>query len=64
MDYSITDFDHQLTIESLWAWPWDSYATCTIVERVPSITGTVLSNRKNEADPIVPAWRAAATTSR
>ena len=57
VDYSITDFDHQLTIESLWAWPWDSYATCTIVERVPSITGTVLSNRKNEADPVIPTWQ-------
>ena len=26
-DYNITGFEHELTIESLWAWPWDSYAT-------------------------------------
>ena len=57
VDYNITDFEHELTIESLWAWPWDDYATCTVVERVPSITGTVLSSRKNSADPMVPAWQ-------
>ena len=57
VDYNITDFEHELTIESLWAWPWDDYATCTVGERVPSITGTVLSSRKNSADPMVPAWQ-------
>ena len=56
INYNITDFDHKLEIESLWAWPWDTYATCTVVERFPSITGTVLSNKRNEVDPAVPAW--------
>ena len=32
VNYNITGFEHELTIESLWAWPWDSYATCTVVE--------------------------------
>ena len=45
------------TIESLWAWPWDSYATCTVVERVPSITGTVISSMRNEVSPTVPTWQ-------
>ena len=48
-DYTITDFDYELKIEKLWAWPWDSYATCTVVERIPSITGSVISSRKSEA---------------
>ena len=56
-DYTITDFDYELTIERLWAWPWDSHATCTIVERVPEITGSVISSRKSEASAEIPSWR-------
>lgn len=55
-NYNITDFEHSLEIESLWAWPWDTYATCTVIERVPSITGTVLSSKKNEVSSEIPAW--------
>ena len=57
VNYNITGFEHELTIESLWAWPWDSYATCTVVERVPSITGTVISSMRNEVSPTVPTWQ-------
>lgn len=56
-DYTITDFDYELEIEKLWAWPWDNYATCTVVERVPSITGSVISSRRSEASPTVPSWQ-------
>ncbi len=56
MAYNITGFEHKIEVESLWAWPWDNYATCTVVERVPSITGSVLSSRKNDVDPTIPAW--------
>ena len=56
-DYTITDFDYELKIAKLWAWPWDSYATCTVVERLPSITGSVISSRKSEASPTVPGWQ-------
>ena len=56
-DYTITDFDYELKIEKLWAWPWDSYATCTVVERIPSITGSVISSRKSEASPTGPGWQ-------
>jgi len=57
VDYSITGFEHKLEIESLWAWPWDSYATCKVLERVPTITGKVLSSRRNEVDPNIPPWQ-------
>ena len=57
VDYVITDYDYKLTIEKLWCWPWENYATCTVVERVPSITGTVLSSRKNEVSSVVPKWQ-------
>lgn len=55
--YSITDFDYVLTIEKLWAWPWDDQASCTVTERVPSITGNVLSSRKGEVDSEIPKWQ-------
>ena len=56
-DYNITGFDYQLTIEKLWAWPWDSYANCTVVERVPSITGSVVSSRRSEVSERIPRWQ-------
>lgn len=56
-DYTITGFEYDLKVEKLWAWPWDNYATCTVVERVPSITGSVISSRKSEASATVPSWQ-------
>ena len=55
-DYSITGFDYELTIEKLWAWPWDSYANCTVVERVPSISGNVIASRRSEVSSRIPKW--------
>ena len=57
VDYTISGFEHKLEIESLWAWPWDDYATCTVVERVPSITGKVLSSRRADVPAQVPDWQ-------
>ncbi len=56
-DYVVTDFDYSLTIEKLWCWPWENYATCTVVERIPDITATVVSSRKNEVSSTVPKWQ-------
>ena len=56
-DYNITGFDYNLTIEKLWAWPWDSYANCTVVERVPSITGRVIASRRGEVSERIPRWQ-------
>ena len=56
-DYNITGFDYELTIEKLWAWPWDAFANCTVVERVPSITGRVISSRRGEVSERVPRWQ-------
>lgn len=56
-DYKISNFEYDLKVEKLWTWPWDNYATCTVVERVPSITGSVISSRKSEADAAVPSWQ-------
>ena len=56
-DYNITGFEYELTIEKLWAWPWDAYANCTVVERVPSITGSVISSRRSEVSERIPRWQ-------
>ncbi|MBE5808182.1 MAG: hypothetical protein E7317_07575 [Clostridiales bacterium] len=56
-DYNITDYDYSLDIEKLWAWPWDNYATCTVVEEVKDITGRVVSNRTGEVPDAVPKWQ-------
>ena len=56
-DYAVSDFEYDLKIEKLWAWPWDNYATCTVVERVPEITGRVISSRKSEVPSTIPAWQ-------
>ena len=55
-DYNISGFEYQLTIEKLWAWPWDSYANCTVVERVPSISGSVISSLRTDSNQSIPKW--------
>lgn len=56
-DYTVTGFEYDLKIEKLWAWPWDNFANCTVVERVPSIKGSVISSRRSEASPTIPSWQ-------
>lgn len=47
IDYSITDFTYKLSLEWVWAWPWENSATATIVERVPKITGSVVTEKSD-----------------
>ena len=54
-DYNISDFEYDMEIEKLWAWPWDDYATCTVVERVPEIKGKAISGRGVSAT--IPGWQ-------
>ena len=56
MDYNITDFEYDLTIEKAWAWPWDDFASCTVVERVPTISGNVIASRRSEVSSRIPKW--------
>jgi len=56
-DYRILDYDYELSIDSLWAWPWDDYATCSITELVTGIEGSVLPSRADEVPADVPAWQ-------
>ena len=56
-DYNITGHEYELTVEKIWAWPWDNFANCTVVERVPSITGSVVSSRRSEVSSRIPSWQ-------
>lgn len=55
--YSISDYDYVLTINSVWAWPWDANATCTVTERVKNIKGSVLSSRRGAVSDELPKWQ-------
>ena len=57
VDYNITGFEYDLKIEKLWAWPWDNFANCTVVERVPSISGNVIASRRSEVSSRIPRWQ-------
>lgn len=62
-DYDIRSFDHRVTLEWMWSWPWENAARADFVEEVPTIDGQVKSARREEVvaaggeaaiDP--PAW--------
>jgi len=62
IDYTITDFSYMLSLEWMWSWPWEDEAQAVIVERVPHIAGSVVSEKKSlvtngtlSANP--PSWR-------
>ncbi len=54
--YNITGYEYDLKIEKLWAWPWDQYATCTVVERVTDIKGGARTGAQGAASAI-PGWQ-------
>ena len=60
--YSITGFDHRLSMEWMWCWPWDDTARATITERIPAIDGRITAAGKAitpEEQWGVPKWESA-----
>lgn len=47
-NYDIRGFDHRMTLEWMWCWPWDTVARADLTERIPSIDGKVKSARREE----------------
>ena len=37
--YTITGFDHRISLDWVWCWPWESTARATVTERIPAIDG-------------------------
>ncbi len=48
-DYTIRSFRHDVQILSIWSWPWEKTARAEVVERVPSIDGTIRSSSRAQA---------------
>ncbi len=47
--YSITGFDHRITLNSFWCWPWEDTARATITERIPAIDGKMKASVREAA---------------
>lgn len=56
-NYIISDYEYEMKIERLWAWPWDQYATCTVTEQVHDIAGKVIPSRAADVPAEIPAWQ-------
>ena len=48
-DYNITGFDHRITMNWFWCWPWEDTARATITERIPAIDGKLKSSTREAA---------------
>ena len=47
--YSITGFDHRISLDWFWCWPWDSEVSATITESIPAIDGKLKSSAREAA---------------
>ncbi|MBR5111768.1 MAG: hypothetical protein IK099_16425 [Clostridia bacterium] len=61
--YAITGFDHRISLDSFWCWPWEDTARVTITERIPAIDGKLKSSAREEAAAAgvsltTPKWQA------
>lgn len=45
VNYKITGFESSVKLEWIWSWPWEDTAQATILYRVPSIQGSVVSGK-------------------
>ena len=64
--YDIRGYEHSMTLEWVWSWPWESVARATVVESVPRIDGKVKAARRDamfalrgEAAETPPPWETA-----
>ena len=50
-DCTVTGFDHRVSLQRVWCWPWDDTASAVVTERIPAIDGKAASGT-------VPDWPA------
>jgi len=63
VDYNIKDFEYELTIEKLWAWPWDVYATAPSLSVFPKSKAASFPAERAKYPKRSPIGRAVATIS-
>ena len=60
--YSIKGFDHRISLDSFWCWPWEDSARATVTERIPAIDGKLRVTARDAAQnglSAVPKWQSA-----
>ncbi len=62
LNYKITGFESEVTLEWVWSWPWEDVAQATIVYRVNNIKGSVASGKSalvkaGKISSTPPAWQ-------
>lgn len=55
--YNITNFDYDVKIQKLRAWPWEDTITCTVTEFVDDIQGTVKAAYAATASGKIAPWQ-------
>lgn len=60
--YSITGFDHRISMDWFWCWPWEDTAQATITERIPAIDGKLKASAREAAATVgvsasAPKWQ-------
>ena len=48
-NYTITGFDHRISLDWFWCWPWDNEVSATITESIPAIDGKLKASAREEA---------------
>ena len=62
-NYNITGFDHRISLDSFWCWPWEDTARAAITERIPAIDGKLKTSARDAAAasgvtlPASPKWQ-------
>ncbi len=62
--YNVTGFDHRISLDWFWCWPWEDEAYATITESIPAIDGKVKASARDTAaaaGETVPALKWATT---
>ncbi|MDL2258929.1 hypothetical protein LJC42_07255 [Eubacteriales bacterium OttesenSCG-928-K08] len=47
-DFTITNYDYRVEVESIKVWPWSKTATVTVTDRMMSLNGAIREDKKEE----------------
>lgn len=57
LPYTITDYEYDITIESIRVWPWGDEIVCTVVEHLDHIKGTVKAAYASDVSGSPAEWK-------
>ena len=56
LPYQITDYEYNISIESIRVWPWGDEIVCTVIEHLTDIKGTVKPAYASEVSGSPASW--------